>query len=517
MWAAVTLTIISLTALRLLYEAWRDRRLPPGPKRLPFIGNLHQAPHDVPWRTYHEWFQQYGPLISAQFGGTTVIMIGDKDVAHELLDKRGSAYAERPRMVMAGENLTKGMHQLLRPYDERYLLHRRMEAPALGPRAAATYEPLQDMESKMLLHEFLWRNDFTKRFERYSASLVYSLAYGFRIETGDEQPLKDAHRVQENFGYAGRVGTWVVDALPILNLLPQGPLAPWKCVADDFFRIESALHTRNIATGLSSKAWNWTKELHASSEAAQMDDLEFAYDVGILADAGLDTTTAAMEVFVLACLAYPRFLQHAQRELDEMVGGERLPCLADREKLPYIRACVEETLRWRHIAPGGIPHATRCEDEYMGYRIPKGATVLPAYWTMHLDEKAWDAPLSFAPERWLGQPDGRHFGFGRRVCTGRHIARNSMFLLIARLLWGFDIGHAVDPATGKKVDVDDLALTSGFVSKPEPFPAVFQPRSKHHKEVIEREWQIQAKDLDKLLNGIRDQQIQTGLHIRVKD
>lgn len=203
--------------------------------------------------------------------------------------------------------------------------------------------------------------------------------------------------MQENFGYAGRVGTWVVDALPFLNVLPRGPLASWKRVADDFFRIESALHVRNVAGGMSSKAWNWTKELRASSEVADVDDLEFAYDVDILADAGLDATTAAMEVFVLACLAYPRFLQHTQREFDEVVGGERLPRLAAQEKLPYIRAYVEDTLRWRHIAPGGIPHVTRCEDGYMGYRIPKRATVLPVYWTMCLQERAWDASLSFAP------------------------------------------------------------------------------------------------------------------------
>ncbi|KAL4769862.1 hypothetical protein BDW60DRAFT_194018 [Aspergillus nidulans var. acristatus] len=58
-------------------------------------------------------------------------------------------------MVMAGELVTKNMHMLLRPYDERYWLHQRMEAPLLTLRAASNYRPLQDVESRQLLFDVL--------------------------------------------------------------------------------------------------------------------------------------------------------------------------------------------------------------------------------------------------------------------------------------------------------------------------------------------------------------------------
>ncbi|KAF2691498.1 hypothetical protein K458DRAFT_411217 [Lentithecium fluviatile CBS 122367] len=77
----------------------RQAKLPPGPPRLPLIGNLHQAPKEAPWVTFSQWVEKYGPLVSADFGGTNVIIIGDYDTARDLLDKKANIYSSRPRMV----------------------------------------------------------------------------------------------------------------------------------------------------------------------------------------------------------------------------------------------------------------------------------------------------------------------------------------------------------------------------------------------------------------------------------
>lgn len=52
-----------------------------------------------------------------------------------------------------------------------------------------------------------------------------------------------------------------------------------------------------------------------------------------------------------------------------------MPTFEDEPSLPYVNAMIKEALRWRVVAPIGLPHATTAEDEYMGFRIPKGATV----------------------------------------------------------------------------------------------------------------------------------------------
>ena len=97
----VALVIIVLLAV--VFEIKQRRRrakLPPGPPRLPLIGNLHQAPTKSAWITFAEWVERYGPLVSADFGGTDVIIIGNYEIARDLLDKRGNIYSSRPRMVM---------------------------------------------------------------------------------------------------------------------------------------------------------------------------------------------------------------------------------------------------------------------------------------------------------------------------------------------------------------------------------------------------------------------------------
>jgi cytochrome P450 len=79
-------------------------------------------------------------------------------------------------------------------------------------------------------------------------------------------------------------------------------------------------------------------------------------------------------------VVFPKIQQKAQTELDEVVGREQLPTFADYERLPYIRAIVKETLRWRPVVPLGIPHLLTQDDTYGGYHIPKGAICISNVW-----------------------------------------------------------------------------------------------------------------------------------------
>lgn len=77
------------------------KKLLPGPPRLPPpIENLHQAPDKDPWRQYQEWTKQYVPIFSLQYGLSTIIMLGNRNAARDLVDKRSHIYSSRPRTVL---------------------------------------------------------------------------------------------------------------------------------------------------------------------------------------------------------------------------------------------------------------------------------------------------------------------------------------------------------------------------------------------------------------------------------
>lgn len=111
-------------------------------------------------------------------------------------------------------------------------------------------------------------------------------------------------------------------------------------------------------------------------------------------------TLSSIQAFFLAMANNPECQKAAQNELDQVLGGARLPTFADRDDLPYLAAAIREALRWhvralisprvslhsksilasQNVIPLGIPHCTTEDDEYEGYFIPKGTTVIPNIW-----------------------------------------------------------------------------------------------------------------------------------------
>lgn len=323
------------------------RTLPPGPKTLPLIGNLHHLPKRRQFEEFYRWSKQYGPIMYLDMAGQPLIVLSSHQAAQDLLSRRSAKYSDRPRRVMCGELVTKGMHMLLRPYDAAYKLHQRMEAPLLSVRAAKNYTPLQDLEARQLLFDILKQSDAVgekgldaaHHFERAMASFIYGLAYGYRLKTGHEESFEAAKRVQAEFARTGVVGAYIVDTLPVLNNLPAF-LAPWKKEAEELYQLEENLHVGNMRRGLENQGWNFTKHYFDNCpEAKGMPEVEVAFDLGILADAALDTSTVTMEWFLVAWVTSGRkWVAKAQELLDDAVGRGRMPEFEDRDKLTYIEA-----------------------------------------------------------------------------------------------------------------------------------------------------------------------------------
>jgi len=200
--------------------------------------------------------------------------------------------------------------------------------------------------------------------------------------------------------------------------------------------------------------------------------------------AGANTTASTVQTLFLVMALYPDVQKKAQAEIDAVIGPNRLPDFEDRPSLPYINAIIKELARWHLVLPLAIPHMATNDDEYNGYYIPKGTIVFGNAWSISHDPNTFNDPMEYQPERHL--KDGKlnvmdpnlnsvEFGFGRRICPGRHFSDTSLYLLVSSLLAVYDIKPPIDDqGTTIKLKPE---FTGGLTSFPVPFRCVIKPRT----------------------------------------
>jgi hypothetical protein len=87
------------------------------------------------------------------------------------------------------------------------------------------------------------------------------------------------------------------------------------------------------------------------------------------------------------------------------------------------------------------------------------------------------------------------YGGGRRICAGIHVAERSLFLVLSRLLWGFNVALAKDE-NGNEIPVDATlkGVMPGATSVAIPFKCSITVRSPKHERIFRREWADAQRD-----------------------
>jgi cytochrome P450 len=168
-------------------------------------------------------------------------------------------------------------------------------------------------------------------------------------------------------------------------------------------------------------------------------------EASVMMNAGTDTTTAALTNSVYLLYKNPNVLARLREELDAATGTTEIPSYDALAQLPYLRACVEESLRVRPASSMGLPRVVPKGGRMIaGKFIDEGVTVSVPTYTLLRSPEAFDNPEEFDPERWISGDKERmnkaHFPFstGPRACIGRNIAYFEQLLVIAALVKSFD-------------------------------------------------------------------------------
>jgi len=322
--------------------------------------------------------------------------------------------------------------------------------------------------------------------------------YGYHVKDEKDPFLTLPLTAMENFSQATTPGSWLVDVVPRLKNVPawfpgSGFLktaAQWKQIVLDAtygpyswskkeIQEGSALQPSLCATVFSDAGGDLDEE--------REDDLVWA--ASSVMGGGMDTNMSTIMTFFLAMILFPDVQKKAKAEIDAVVGTGRLPSLADKPDLPYIRSLVTEVYRWNTTVPLGLPHSLTQDDYFNDYYIPKDTMILANIWHMLHDPDVYPDPATFNPDRYnnldteMQKVTDLTFGFGRRVCPGYNFAQGTIFAIIATALATCDILPALD-AKGKAIE-PEVAYTSGTIVFPKPYKYRLKARSDKAMALLE--------------------------------
>lgn len=494
-------TSLICTLIALLVRRYLTRRLPfpPGPPALPILGNAGDIPAGHQWVEFARLSKIYGPVMHLSVLTHHIVVLDSLQAVTDLLDGRGNIYSDRPDFPMLGLMGWHWVMSIIR-YGDRWRAQRRVVHAFFHEGESHQYRDTQAAANLAFLRALLAApRGFMHHIRAVAAQSILSAVYGIDVAGEDDRWVKLADDSMRSITAAGLPGRYAVEWLPVLKFLPA-----WVpgCSFQRMARDSRALAARSLHEPLEYVREQMRAGTAGPSMAGSLlqDGLEgrpvpediIAESTAVVYFGGADTTVSIITAFVLCMVLHPEVQAAAQAELDRVLGPGpgRLPEFADRDALPYVNAVLLEVIRLYPVLPLGVPHRVMEDDEYLGMRIPKDAMILPNVWSILRDETLYERPDEFMPERHLRageekavpDPRGPLFGFGRRICPGRHFADNSAWLAVATVLACFRIARARDE-TGKEV-VPSGELVSAAITCPKPFPCDILPRSEEARRLI---------------------------------
>uniref|UniRef100_A0A915EKT0 Cytochrome P450 n=1 Tax=Ditylenchus dipsaci TaxID=166011 RepID=A0A915EKT0_9BILA len=196
-----------------------------------------------------------------------------------------------------------------------------------------------------------------------------------------------------------------------------------------------------------------------------------------------DTTSNTMNFLILYMVVFPEVQAKMQEELDQVMGdnedGKKLICLAEKAKLPYTNAVINESQRLVNLVPITLIHRTTKDVVIGGYAVKKGARIVPQVSSVLYDEKIFPKPHEFIPERFI--EDGQlkkceeliPFSLGKRQCLGESMARMELFLFTANLFYLYKMS-AVNP-----LKPPSLEKVTGLTVSPIKYNCIIEKRKQH--------------------------------------
>ncbi|MFS8017023.1 putative geraniol 8-hydroxylase [Helianthus anomalus] len=431
----------------------KPKNLPPGPTRLPIIGNLHLL-GDLPHQSLAKLAKIHGPIMSLKLGQNTTVVISSSTAAIEVLKKQDLAFANRyvPDVVTA-YNHNQHSLSFLHVCTEWRTLRRIVTSNIFSNNSLEAKQHLRNQKVEELVaycRKASLSNenvDIGRAAFRTSLNLLSNTIFSTDLTDPYEDSGKEFKEVitsvMEDSGK-----TNLVDVFPVLRKIdPQGLRRRMTRHFSKVLGIFDQLIEERQRTGKLEQG----DVLDVCLKMMQDNPKEFNHTniKSLFLDlfvAGTDTTSITVEWAMAELLHNPHIMSKAKEELEKLIGKGTIVKEDDLSRLPYLSCIVKEVLRLHPPAPLLLPRKVIKEVQLSGYTIPAGTQVFVNAWAIGRDPTVWDDSLEFKPQRFLesgldvrGQDfDLIPFGAGRRICPGVPLATRMVPIMLGSLLNNFD-------------------------------------------------------------------------------
>ncbi|KIW19422.1 hypothetical protein PV08_03717 [Exophiala spinifera] len=417
--------------------------------------------------TIHRLHQKLGPIVRIS---PDQLVFNDPKAIPEIY---GHLQARKFEKDVFYDNLSAGgLHDIVtsRNHDE-HSRKRRYLANSFAHKTVVDMEPVIRENFQRLLHRIddalgpmnirLWLNYFT-------LDVIGDMAYGsplgfleqghdrFMAVTADDHvysvksTIDTLHRgtrfsvTLAQFLSTATVLTWRL----VLSCANFAYILPNPKDADDFTNIARYQLQKRLDIGEPGRSSRDFMSGILSTKGGEKRDIsraELVAESVVFLNAGSDTTAAALTNTLYYLLTNPQCLSTLRREIDQLVhdGDDGILPHASVRDLPYLRACIDESLRLRPPIAYPLQRVVTAPEgaTVLGHHLRKGTVVAVPPFSVHRHGIFPDAE-AFVPDRWLDPSQLQDlkaytipFSTGPRACLGRHIAIVELQILIATLVW----------------------------------------------------------------------------------
>ncbi|KAL5575851.1 hypothetical protein UlMin_017550 [Ulmus minor] len=450
-----------------------DQKPPPGPWKLPVIGNLHNLAGSLPHHALLKLAQKYGPLMHLQLGKVSAVVVSSPKMAREVMKTHDLSFAQRP-VLLSPKIVSYNCTDLaFAPYGDYWRQMRKIcILELLSSKRVLSFALIRANEVQNLVQSIRSSAglpfDLTKKLFLLSSSITSRAAFGNQCKEHDEF-LSMAKKVIQLGG-----GFDLADLFPsnkFLQLISRTRVELERIHLEADKILESIIQQhkhRQIQINEPTE-----KDLvDVLLEVQQSGSLEFPITtdnikavVWDIFAAGTDTSSTTVDWAMAEMMKNPRVMEKAQAEIRQVFRGKQTIDETEVHNLSYLKLVIKETLRLHPPLPLLLPRECRESCELEGYKIPIKTKVIVNAWAIGRDPEHWHEAESFIPERFDNSSidyKGTNFEFipfgaGRRICPGISFGLVNVEFPLAQLLFHFNW----ELPSGMKPEELDMTETFG--------------------------------------------------------